>query len=472
MTLPTGFRVRLGHGVRRCDDGATLLGGMPARLIYLKPGAQAALGEAGEFAVLDSRTRNLAELLLKRGVADPVVSADTGMARLLDTTIVVPVKDRPQSLDRLLGSLPGRVGVVVVDDGSVDSGAISEVAGRHRARLVRSAFSGGPASARNRGLREVRTTYVAFVDSDVVADGPWLEMLLAHFDDPEVGLAAPRIRGLESGERSWIGRYESERSSLDLGPHAAAVQPRGWVSYVPSACLVARVRALGSGFDESLHVAEDVDLIWRVVAKGWRVRYEPAATVRHDHRVAFGAWLVRKHFYGTGAALLAQRHGALVSPVVVTPWSAVVVGALLAQRKWSVPVAAGVSLFAGSRLSPKLTHSDRPFTTALTMSGNGVVAALWQAARALTRHWWPVAAVGSLFSTRIRRATMVAAVAEGVADYAEIRPDLDPVRYVVARRLDDLAYGSGLWWGSLRARSARALLPSGGSTKVRNTRDR
>lgn len=471
MTLPTGFRVRLGHGVQRCDDGATLVGGMPARLLYLRPVGQAALGD-GEFAVLDARTRNLAELLLKRGVADPVVTAEAGATRLFDTTIVVPVKDRPESLDRLLSSLPREVGVVVVDDGSRDSAAIFDVARRHQARLLRSTVSTGPAAARNRGLREVSTTYVAFVDSDVVAGGSWLETLLAHFDDPEVGLAAPRIRGLASGERSWIGLYESERSSLDLGPHAAAVQPRGWVSYVPSACLVARVEALGDGFDESLHVAEDVDLIWRIVAQGWRVRYEPTAFVRHDHRVTFGPWLRRKHFYGTGAALLAKRHGALVAPVVVAPWSAAVVGALVAQKRWSLPVAAGLSAAVAARLSGKLTHSPRPTATAATMTGNGVLSALWQAARTLTRHWWPLAAIGSLFSKRIRRAALVAAVAEGLADYAEVRPDLDPVRYVVARRLDDLAYGSGLWWGSLRVRSLRALLPSGGKVRVHHHSNR
>jgi len=470
--LPIGFRVRLGHGVQQCDDGATLLGGMPARLLYLRPEALAALGETGEFKVQDARTRELAELLLARGVADPVVSADAGTARLFDTTIVVPVKDRAESLDRLLYSLPREVGVVVVDDDSADPTAISKVARRHHARLVRSPVSGGPASARNRGLREVNSSFVAFIDSDVVAGGNWLETLLAHFDDPEVGLAAPRIRGLETKERSWIGRYESGRSSLDLGPHAAAVQPRGWVSYVPSACLVARVAALGDGFDESLHVAEDVDLIWRVVAQGWRVRYEPTAFVRHDHRVAFGSWLRRKHFYGTGAALLAQRHGQLVAPVVIAPWSAAVVGAVMAQRRWSLPVAAGLSGVVAARLSSKLTHSPRPLTTAVGMTGNGVVAALWQAARTLTRHWWPLAAVGCLFSRRIRRATVFAAVAEGLADYAEIRPDLDPVRYVVARRLDDLAYGSGLWWGSLRVRSLGALLPSMSKIRIRSTPDR
>jgi hypothetical protein len=53
----------------------------------------------------------------------------------------------------------------------------------------------------------------------------------------------------------------------------------------------------------------------------------------------------------------------------------------------------------------------------------------------------------------------VAAAADAVWEYARLRPDLDPVRFAAARRLDDLAYGAGVWWGAWRARSAAALLP-------------
>ena len=91
----------------------------------------------------------------------------------------------------------------------------------------------------------------------------------------------------------------------------------------------------------------------------------------------------------------------------------------------------------------------------------GAVATGCQTASALTRHYWPVAvARRRSVSRRARRALAVAAVADGVLDYRRTPPDLDPVRYIAARRLDDLAYGAGVWYGALRARSPRALLPS------------
>jgi len=63
----------------------------------------------------------------------------------------------------------------------------------------------------------------------------------------------------------------------------------------------------------------------------------------------------------------------------------------------------------------------------------------------------------------------VAVVVDGLLDYRRTRPDLDPVRYVAARRLDDLAYGAGVWYGAWRARSVRALLPSWQGIDVRRT---
>ena len=41
----------------------------------------------------------------------------------------------------------------------------------------------------------------------------------------------------------------------------------------------------------------------------------------------------------------------------------------------------------------------------------------------------------------------------------ELRPRLDLPRYLMARRLDDLAYGAGVWLGVVRTGRLRALLP-------------
>jgi mycofactocin system glycosyltransferase len=478
--LPAGFAVRLNRHVRVRDGGRTLVGGAPTRVLYLTERARALIVDR-TVRVSGRATATLADRLLETGMADPIV-AELPDGDLSQVTVVVPVRDRPAALDRLLACLgdqhpamsawppaaaPFATGrrraaqrVIVVDDGSQDPKAIADVAAAHRAELVALAENGGPAAARNAGLRRVTTPYVAFVDSDVVLDPDALPLLLRHFADPRVVLAAPRVLGLRMpGRDRWIRRYEDARSSLDLGVEPGIVRPRAPVSWVPSACLLARVDALGDGFSAGMRVAEDVDLVWRLADVGRRVRYEPTAVVRHEHRTDVHDWLARKAFYGTGAHLLAQRHGTNVAPVVLAPWSAGFVLALLAQRRWSVPVAALFFGVAAARIARKVERSEHPRRLGLRLAVDGAVASVWQAAALLLRHWWPVAAVGCLFSRRLRRAMVAATVLDTVVDLRRTKAHLDPVRYAVARRLDDAAYGCGVWYGAIRGRSPRALLP-------------
>jgi mycofactocin glycosyltransferase len=462
-----GLSVVLDRRVLTLDDGAVLLGGAPPRMLRLAP-AGCALLAGGGFTVTDATSAALARRLLDAGVVHPVPGC-TGHGPGPDAvTVVIPVKDRTPAVARLLATLPTDLGaVIVVDDGSADPAALRTVAGRAGARVLRHDRPRGPAAARNAGLAAATTPLVAFLDSDVLPTSGWLAPLLAHLADPAVGLVAPRIVALDPASspplRGWLARYEAVRSSLDLGPDPAAVVPRSRVAYVPSAALLVRRAALGAGFDEEMHVAEDVDLVLRLHAGGWQLRFEPAARVAHEHRTDARAWWLRKAYYGSGAAPLALRHPDAVPPLVLTPWSACVVGLLLVRRPL---VAAAVTLAAMERLARQLPEMAHPRRAAARIIGLGAVGAVAQAADGVTRHYWPLTALACAVSRRARRLVAAVAVAEGLVDWhrhrardARVRPG--PVGYVVAHRLDDLAYGAGLWWGAVAHRTLAPLLPTG-----------
>ena len=59
----------------------------------------------------------------------------------------------------------------------------------------------------------------------------------------------------------------------------------------------------------------------------------------------------------------------------------------------------------------------------------------------------------------MRRAVVVAAIADIALEWRRNDARSDPVRFGAARRLDDVAYGAGVWWAALRARSLAALRP-------------
>lgn len=466
--LPVGFRVRIGAGVRVLDGGAALVGGAPTRLLRLKPRAAGLLG-GGELTVVDAATAALARRLLDTGIAHPALSPADAPAD--EVTVVIPVHDNQRGLDRLLPVLVG-VRVIVVDDGSPRP---VEAPG---ALVMRHDAPRGPAAARNAGLAAARTGLVAFLDSDTVPRTGWLDTLAAHFADPAVALAAPRIAALGDGSGGRAGalaRYEQIRSSLDLGPRPGPVVPGTPVSYVPSAAILVRRAALAggtaggvAGFDEAMHVAEDVDLCWRLHEAGWRLRYEPAAVVAHEHRTTLRGWLGRKEFYGEGAAPLAERHPGDVAPLVLAPWSAAAGAGLLSGTRAGAVGAVVASAVAGRRIARTLEGLRRPRREAGRLLALGLGSAAQQLALGVCRHYWPLAAVAVAASPRARRIVAAVAVGEGLADWwqrdarAPGGPRLDPVRYTVLKRLDDAAYGAGLWRGAWRARSIRALLPRRG----------
>lgn len=462
--FPEGFTVAIRSDVRCLDDGL-LVGGSPVRAVRLSPAARARL-RGDLLTVTDHASSTLAGILLDRNIADPLLSGPVPEPGLL--TVVVPIRDRPAQLDRALAALKP-LSVLVVDDASLDPAAVARVALAHGATVLALSRNVGPAGARNAGLARVRTPYVAFVDSDVVGPSDMLLRLARHFADDRVALVGPRVvsRAVSATPR-WHERYDESASSLALGTRPCSVSPGAAVGWLPSACLVARTDRLAAGFDESMRVGEDVDLVWRLVDAGQSVRYDPAETALHDARPTIRSWLGRKLLYGTGGAALAERHGSHGAPAVLSPAMALSAAALLARQRWSIPVAALGAAYAGASLHRRLPDTPDKASLAAGLAVEGLGWAVRQEAALALRHWWPLTAV-LLPSRTARRMVVSALLVDAVVGRLE-HPDARPLPQLLGRRLDDLAYGAGLWLGALRSRSVRCLLPR--SPREKPTRPR
>ncbi|BBZ06462.1 mycofactocin system glycosyltransferase [Mycolicibacterium doricum] len=460
--LPDGFAVQVDRRVRVLAEGAALLGGSPTRLLRLAPAAQTMLS-GGRLEVRDAKSAQLARTLLDATVAHPRPASGPSHR---DVTVVVPVRDNLFGLRRLLGSLRG-LRVIVVDDGSAVPIEPCDMAGAHcDVQLIRHDRSKGPAAARNAGAAACRTDFVAFLDSDVLPRRGWLEALLGHFCDPAVALVAPRIVGLRIADNP-VAKYEAVRSSLDLGRREAPVVPYGPVAYVPSAAIICRRRMLDAvgGFDETLHSGEDVDLCWRLVEAGARLRYEPIALVAHDHRTELGEWFRRKAFYGTSAAPLAERHPGKTAPLVISGWT-LVVWVLMAMGSG---IGYLLSVLAAGLTARRVANSLRSVETeprqVAAIAAHGLWSAALQLASAICRHYWPIALLAAVVSRRCRQVVLIAAVLDGVVDWAARRGTVEDTEqvglltYVLLRRLDDIAYGLGLWTGVVHQRHLGALKP-------------
>ncbi len=465
---PRRMRLRLDASYRRPADGPVVIGGSPLRLLTLSAGGTAivrALEETGSVDIRTTAVGRLIDRLVDSGIVHPLHDANSTDPASSDSpqtesdrrqlTIVTPsLRVRP-------GRHPPRPGwssrAIVVDDASTPPLAPADVA--PRARIVRLGVNVGPGGARNAGLAEVTTEFVAFLDDDVQIDEHELTSLLAWFDDPLVALVAPRIRAADS--RSPLARFEAERSPLDLGDQPARVAPTTRVSYVPAAVIVCRtevVRSVG-GFDTSLRWGEDVDLVWRLHAAGWRCRYEPSVVAEHRTRRSLRAWIAQRFHYGRSAAPLAERHPGALAPVRMSGWSAAV---------WA-PIAAGfpvvgVTIGLGTAIALVRKLPQLPAAESLRLAGLGNLYAgrLWAAT--LTRAWWPIALIAAIASRRARTTLLAAVIVPIAIDRRAGKRSsplrLDLPRYAALHLLDDVAYGTGVWVGAWRQRSAAALLPS------------
>lgn len=445
--FPAGLPLELDRDTRVTAGGRGLMGGEPRRLLRLTAAGAAAverlqaIGTGG-----DAATTRLARRLVDAGLAHP----QPAPGERAGVTIVVAVRDRAAQLDACLDAAGGPA--LVVDDGSRDAPAVAEICARHGARLIRRDVPGGPAAARNDGLAAVDTQFVAFVDSDCIPDPLWLERLIGHFADPRVAAVAPRITAV-STDRGPVGRFSVARSPIDLGARPARVVPMGRVSYVPTATLIVRRAALRSGFDERLRFGEDVDLVWRLHAAGWTVRFDPRVRVRHQEPVRWRD-LVRRHYrYGTGAARLARRHPKRLAPLVIEPWTTAIAACVLVRR---TPL--GAAILATRALRAKGRAPIGPGTAAAWS-----LQAAWQttiAAGHAATMLAPAALVAAAATARGRRAGLTLLLAPPLVEWARCRPKLDPVRFAALAIADDMAYGLGVWRGCISERTLGPLTPA------------
>lgn len=429
------------------DHERVLMGGSPLRLLRLTARASSLLrrwqagGEVGD--------RKSEQLLARRLVSSGVFLPRPGPThfRTHDVTIVIPVRDRPASLERLLTALKG-MEILVVDDCSTDPERTRQIVEHAGGRFLALDINVGPAAARNAGLFKVSSPLAMFIDSDCVPVPGWLEPLLAHFEDPMVAAAAPRVVPFPQAPATALSRYEAVRSSLDRGSAGGLVRPLSRIPYVPTAALMLRRAVAGDVlFDPQLRGGEDVDLVWRLVQAGWDVRYEPGATVHHDGPAHLASWLGRRAFYGTTAGALALRHPQSLVPVQASAWSVAVWALACARRPF---LAGGVLLASIGVLAHRLTGVVKePVTVATRIAGGGTLTSALPAVHGLIRAWSP-ALVLSLFWRRTRRAAVLAFIVPAVWDWRTDRAQLDPLRYAAIHMADDVAYGSGVWLGCLR----------------------
>jgi hypothetical protein len=206
------------------------------------------------------------------------------------------------------------------------------------------------------------------------------------------------------------------------------------------------------GFDPELRVGEDVDLVWRLVKAGWRVRYAPESEVHHHPRASLREMALQRFGYGSSAPVLQSRHPGAATPLHVGPHVAGIWLGGVALGPWAALAGLAASTFGGAAKGSR--PQDRAEIAAIVLRGH--LRATRYLARVLVREWLPITIVASVWSRRARRVAVGAFALDGLASrYPAGSPPL-PSHFAL-RGLDLAAYAAGLWHGVIRSRSVQAL---------------
>ena len=193
--------------------------------------------------------------------------------------------------------------VIVVNDGSTD--ATGAIARAHPGVTVIDTPPGGLSAARNTALRAAAGEVIAYTDADVEVDPAWLTYLIQPFLRTDVaGAGGPNV---VPEDDPWLAQCVARAPG---GPTHVLVDERT-AEHVPGCNMAYRrdaLRAIG-GFDPAYHAAgDDVDVCWRLQARGLTIGFAPSALVWHRHRRSVRAYWRQQVGYGEAETQLMGNH--------------------------------------------------------------------------------------------------------------------------------------------------------------------
>jgi hypothetical protein len=236
--------------------------------------------------------------------------------------------------------------VLVVDNGSTDGSADAIALHHPEVRLLRLEKNLRFAGGNNQGMRyalDHGAAMMVLLNNDTVVRREFLHsMVMRALEDRRIGMVAPKICYYSSPETIWyaggiihpwlgIMRHRGIREK-DRGQYGTAED----TGYATGCCvLVTREMVEVTGLlDESYHMyAEDADWSMRARASGFRIVFEPRATILHKVSVSAGgnlSWYKLTNKFLSGFRFF-SRHNSWYHWFVF-PWMSILMNGALVLR--------------------------------------------------------------------------------------------------------------------------------------------
>jgi len=209
---------------------------------------------------------------------------------MIETSIIIPTKNGAEEFEACLAAIYSQKGtgpleVIVIDSGSTD--ATLEIAERYPARIERippETFH--HARTRNFAASLATGKFLVCLSQDAIpASETWLAALIANFKDPSVGAVygrhLPKSGSSLERQHTLDTIYGNERIVKE--PSMREKLGYRYYHFSDANSAIRRDVWQVTRFPDELKFFEDVGIAKRILDGGWKIVYEPRASVHHSH---------------------------------------------------------------------------------------------------------------------------------------------------------------------------------------------
>jgi glycosyltransferase involved in cell wall biosynthesis len=263
--------------------------------------------------------------------------------------------------------------VILVDAGSTDgttSKASLAADNQVKFKLIVDESATTPARGRNIGAGAASGDFLAFTDSDCVAEPGWISALVNPENwGEDVGAVGgrtvfteiPREKSMLIALHGALGTRLGSGGSVEFFDRpklsSAKSLPACNVMY-PS-----KIFKTSGGFDESLRYCEDSCLSAHIRRAGFRLVYTPKAVIHHRHRNSvrqFARWLF-DYGKGRGEAVKKDRGAIAVAPVLLLLIPLLILSLVVWKAlPLNILLVSALAIYFGLDLACALARTGRP----------------------------------------------------------------------------------------------------------------
>jgi GT2 family glycosyltransferase len=299
--------------------------------------------------------------------------------------------------------------IIVVDNG--EGASEIDAVRAASAKVVSSGGNVGFAAGCNIGARQADADVLVFLNPDTVIGIDAVSALARTLEDPEIGVAMPRLRLLDQPELLNSAGCQIHISGLawsgGFGLPAASIAEVSEITYANGSAFAIRAepfREVGGFTDEFFIYHEDLELCWKVRMRGLRVVITPDADVFHDYEYARNPtknYFMERNRLVFVASAFSLRTIALLAPILLVAEAGLAVVALrqgwwsdkLAGWRWIAQHASWVKAHRRELQRSRLV-SDRSLARHLTPTIDPAMVDVptpVRAANPLMRAYWAIA---------------------------------------------------------------------------------